>query len=100
VQAVISARTLSAEVFIPRPQESLLLSFQQPLDAAQLVRTEADVSGVLDRLQPELRRLVIAVHVSVRRLPQVMAVEMAVEVDPLRARSEDRRHPYAIAARP
>lgn len=60
----------------------------EPLNGSQLNPVETKVTRQGDRRQPELRRLVISVHVDVRWLVQVVAHE----VDPIRAAPQNSRH--------
>jgi len=48
----------------------------QLFDAPQFPRTESQVVGERDRLQPELGRVVVTIHVDVSRLVRLMAVEV------------------------
>jgi len=46
------------------------------VDSPKLHRTEAKVSGQRNRVQPELCRLIVAIHMDVGRLVQLMAVKI------------------------
>src|SRR5688572_2483706 len=54
---------LTSEVRIPRLQQLGLALSHQSVNTAQLDRAEPKVTCQCDRGQPELRRLIIAVHV-------------------------------------
>src|SRR6266542_2528561 len=57
---------LLSEVLIPGLHKNRLMLGNKPLNAAQLDRVEPKVTRQCDRRQPELRRLLISVHVNVR----------------------------------
>ncbi len=44
-----------------------------PLDGSQLLRTKSQVAGEADRIQPELHRQLVPVHMHMGRLANVVA---------------------------
>jgi len=61
----------------------------QSKDSAQLGRRESDVERDPRRIEPQLRRPVVAIDVDVGRLRPVVAVE----VEAIRTAPQNRRHP-------
>jgi hypothetical protein len=46
------------------------------VDSPKLDRTEAKISGQRNRVQPELRRLIVAIHMHMGRFVRLMAVKI------------------------
>jgi len=64
---------------------------EQSLDGPKLLRLEAQIASQRDRIEPELSGYVVPIDVDVRRLAQVMTVE----VDPVWARTQHGRQERA-----
>src|ERR1035437_5268132 len=64
------------EAFIPFLQETIAILCHAPVDSPKLHGTEAKVSGQRNRVQPELCRLIVAIHVNMGRLVRLMAVKI------------------------
>jgi hypothetical protein len=63
------------------------------MDSPELDRPEAKVSSQGNGVQPEFCRLIIPIHVDVRRFVRLMAIE----VHPVRAYQQDGRHEFSIS---
>ena len=68
----------------------------KPLNASELCRAEPKITRERHRRQSEFRGLIVAVHLDVRRLVQVVANE----VDSVWATPQDGRHFAALAPCP
>jgi N-acetylglucosamine-6-phosphate deacetylase len=68
---------------------------RQFLKPPQLLGREAEVPRETDRLQTELSRQIVPIDMDVRRLIRFMAVE----IEAVRAASQDGRHELSIPSR-
>ena len=60
-----------AEVLIPQLQDLLPIFSKDSLNSSHLHRPKADTSFVSQRLQPVLRRTVVALHMHMRRFVSI-----------------------------
>src|SRR5439155_22232207 len=75
------------------PKASLRFLSTCAVSSAKFDRTEAQVPGQRDRVKPEFRRLIVAIHMYVRRFVGLMRME----VDGIWPHSQDRRHTLSIS---
>jgi hypothetical protein len=77
---------------MPALQEFLLLGFYHTLDSRKFHGREAQILRKRNGVEPELRRLVVAVNVDVRWLIRLVAVE----VEAIGTATVNRRHDPAF----
>src|ERR1019366_8024750 len=63
------------EAFMPFLQQNIAILCHQPMDSPKLHGTEAKVPGQRNRVHPELRRLIVAIHMHMGRFVRLMAVK-------------------------
>ena len=80
-------------MLLPGRQQRRFVRDEQSLDGPKLLRPESEVASQRDRIEPELGGQVVTVDVDVRRLDQVMTVE----VNPVRA---PERNPVGMTEAP
>jgi hypothetical protein len=90
--SVTRSSAVSAKMPMPSLQECCLMLNRQFLKPPQLLGREAEVPRETDRPQPELSRQIVPIDMDVRRLIRFMAVE----IEAVRAASQDGRHELSI----